>query len=542
MVGRDPEFRRMYHRDSGRNSPPEGPAPSPDYHPDMLEALSDLLRRIPPIFDSTVGHLVIALGVLVAGFGFALAVVILLRRALFRLGLREKVAARVAGGVRLVLGPERASRQDVEAIAGRIVFWGLLVLVLAGAASIVDFSTVGGIGGTLLGRIMGIAAQLGRALVVFLAAWFLAAVLRRAVRVALEAAGVDERLDRGDDRPPGRISHAVPEVVYWIVLLLFLPPILKVLELEGVLLPIETIVNQVITFLPNVLGAIIIFLVGWIVARIAKAVVTNLLAAVGLDRAAERLGLRRVLGSRTPSALLGGIAYLIVLFPVILTGLDRLSLDVITAPASEMLGRVFTALPLLLVAVALLLTAYVVGRVISNLARDLLREAGFDHVLTRIGLTGATTGDEFAASNVVRVVLLALIMLFASIEAASLVGFENAADLLTRLLQFTGQFLLGVVFLGFGVFLANLSARGILASSVPQARLLALAARVGILLFTTAIGLRQMGIANEIIELAFGIVLGAVAVAFAVAFGLGGRDAAARQIERWQSRISDEDR
>jgi len=51
-----------------------------------------------------------------------------------------------------------------------------------------------------------------------------------------------------------------------------------------------------------------------------------------------------------------------------------------------------------------------------------------------------------------------------------------------------------------------------------------------------------MGIANEIIELAFGIVLGAVAVAFAVAFGLGGRDAAARQIERWQSRISDEDR
>ena len=512
------------------------------YHPAMLDTLSDLLRRIPPIFDSTVGHLVIALGVLVAAFGFALAVVILLRRALFRLGLREKVAARVAGGVRLVLGPERAARQDVDALAGRIVFWGLLVLVGAGVASVVDLSSIGGIGGTMLGRIMAMAAQLGRALVVFLAAWFLAAVLRRAVRVALEAAGVDERLDRGDDRPPGRISHAVPEVVYWIVLLLFLPPILKALELEGVLLPIETIVNQVITFLPNVLGAIIIFLVGWFIARIAKALVTNLLAAVGLDSAAERLGLRRVLGSRTPSALLGGIAYLLVLFPVILTGLDRLSLDVITGPASEMLGRVFAALPLLLVAVALLVTAYVVGWIISNLARDLLREAGFDHVLTRIGLTSTTTGDEFAASNVVRVVVLALIMLFASIEAASLVGFENAADLLALLLQFAGHFLLGVVFLGFGVFLANLSARGILAGSIPQARLLALAARVGILLFTTAVGLSLMGIANEIIELAFGIVLGAIAVSFAVAFGLGGRDAAARQIERWQSRMSDEDR
>ena len=507
----------------------------------MLEALSDLLRRMPPIFDSTVGHLVIALGVLVAAFGFALVVVILLRRALFRLGLRERVAARVAGAVRLVLGPERASRQDIETISGRLVFWGLLVLVIAAVASVVDFSSIGGIGGTVLGRIMGMAAQLGRALVLFLTAWFLAAILRRAVRVALEAAGVDERLDRGTDRPPGRISRTVPEVVYWIVLLLFLPPILTALDLEGVLFPIETIVNQVITFLPNVLGAIIIFLVGWFIARVAKAVVTNLLAVVGLDRAAERFGLRRILGSRTPSALIGGIAYLLVLFPVILTGLDRLSLDVITAPASEMLGRVFGALPLLLVAVALLITAYVVGRVISNLARDLLREAGFDHVLTRIGLTGAATAEEFAASNIVRVVVLAVIMLFASIEAASLIGFDNAADLLTRLLQFTGQFLLGVVFLGFGVFLANLSARAIGASRVPQARLLALAARIGILLFTTAIGLRQMGIANEIIELAFGIVLGAVAVAFAVAFGLGGRDAAARQIERWHSRISDDE-
>jgi hypothetical protein len=497
---------------------------------------------MPPIFDTTVGHLVIALGVLVAAFGFALVVVILLRRALFRLGLRERIASRVASGVRLALGPERASQQDVDAIAGRIVFWGLLILVVAGVASVVDLSAVGGIGGTLLGRIMGMVAQLGRALVLLLAAWFLAAVLRRAVRVALEAAGVDERLDRGTERPPGRISHAVPEIVYWVVLLLFLPPILAALDLEGVLLPIETVVNQVITFLPNVLGAIIIFLVGWFIARIAKAVVTNLLAAVGLDRAAERLGLRRILGSRTPSALLGGITYLLVLFPVILTGLDRLSLDVITRPASDMLGRVFSALPLLLVAVALLLTAYVVGRVIANLTCDLLRQAGFDHVLTRIGLTSTATADDHTASNVVRVVVLALIMLFASIEAASLVGFDNAAGLLTRLLQFTGQFLLGVVFLGFGVFLANLSARAISASRVPQARLLALAARVGILLFTTAVGLRQMGIANEIIELAFGIVLGAVAVAFAVAFGLGGRDAAARQIERWQSRISDEDR
>ena len=506
--------------------------------PTMLTALSDLLRRIPPIFDSTVGHLLIALGVLVATLGLALLVVVLLRRVLVRLGLRERVAARISRGVRIVLGPERASKEDVETISGRILFWGLLILVVAGLASVVDFSSFGGVGGVAVGRIMGLAPQVGQAIVLLLVAWILAAVLRRAVRVALEVAGMDERPERDSGAAPGGLSQMVPEAVYWIVLLLFLPQILRVLGLEGVLLPIETIVDQIVLFLPNVFGAIIIFLVGWLVARIARAVVTNLLAAVGLDRAAERFGLRRLLGSRTPSALLGGIAYLLVLFPVILTGLDRLSLEMITGPASEMLGQVFDALPLVLVAAALLVTAYIVGRVVSNLVRDLLREAGFDHLLTRIGLAGPAA-DEFAASNIVRVLLLAVIMLFASIEAASLIGFENAAALLTRLLEFAGEFLLGLVFLGFGFVLANLAARAITASSIPQARLLGLAARIGILLFTAAVGLRQMGIGSQIIELAFGIVLGAVAVAFAVAFGLGGRDAAARAIERWRDRMSD---
>ena len=525
------------------SGPPEGwKGSGGNYYPAMPESLAELFRRIPPVFDSSVGHLVVSLAVLAAAFGFALAVVLVLRRLLTRVGLGERIATRVGAGVRAVLGPERAAKHDVERTAGRILFWGLLILVLAGLASVFDFNTVGGVAGGLLGRVMELAVQLGQALLLLTAAWALAALLRRAVRAALEAAGVDESQGRDAKAPAGTLSHTVPEAIYWIVLLLFMPSLLEVLGLGGVLLPVEAVADEVVLFLPNLLLAVIIFLVGWFVARIARAAVTNLLATLGLDRAFDRLGVRRLLGSRTPSALVGGLVYLLVVFQVILIGLDRMNLDMITGPAAAMLASGLAALPLLLVAAALLLTAYVVGRIVADLVRDLLRQAGFDHVLHRIGLTGGSIREELAASNIVRVVILAGIMLFASMEAASLVGFDKAADLLTRLLVFAGQFLLGVVFVGFGVFLAGLSARAIAASSIPQARLLALAARAGILLFTTAIGLRQMGIANEIIELAFGIVLGAVAVAFAVAFGLGGRDAAARQIERWQSRLSRENR
>ncbi len=506
----------------------------------MRELIAGLSGRLPPLFDSTVGHLILALGALVAVGSLALVTVALIRRLLRSFGLHDRVVARVRGVARALLGEERASRVDVDVLAGRILFFGLLILVFAVFASFVDFSRIGGPGGALLGGVMEVIWQMGQALALLLVAWFLAGLLRRAARGVLDLSGLGSPpREDADDPAPRRMAQALPEVVYWTVLLLFLPPVLGVLELDGVLAPVEAIANQVLLFLPNLFGAILIFVVGWLLARLAKAMVTNLLVAIGLDRMAARFRMQWALGARAPSSLIGAVAYVLVLFPVILAGLDRLSLEEITGPVSDMLVRLLGAIPVFLVAAALLATAYVVGRIVANLVRDLLHEAGFDQVLTRLGITSVAPADEdFAPSNIVRILIVALITLLAAIEAASLLDFANVAQLLVRLLEFTGQFLLGLVFVGFGIFLANLSVKAIRASSAPQRELLAAAARIGILLFATAIGLRQMGIAGEIIELAFGIVLGAVAVAFAVAFGLGGREAAARQIEQWREDLA----
>jgi hypothetical protein len=63
-----------------------------------------------------------------------------------------------------------------------------------------------------------------------------------------------------------------------------------------------------------------------------------------------------------------------------------------------------------------------------------------------------------------------------------------------------------------------------------------------VLIFVGAIALRQMGIADEIVVIAFGLLMGAVAVAAALAFGLGGREIAARELENWLSRLRSNDR
>ena len=62
-------------------------------------------------------------------------------------------------------------------------------------------------------------------------------------------------------------------------------------------------------------------------------------------------------------------------------------------------------------------------------------------------------------------------------------------------------------------------------------------ARFTILGLVLAMGLRAMDLANEIVNAAFYLILGALAVAFALSFGLGGREAAGKQMEHWLSRL-----
>jgi hypothetical protein len=86
--------------------------------------------------------------------------------------------------------------------------------------------------------------------------------------------------------------------------------------------------------------------------------------------------------------------------------------------------------------------------------------------------------------------------------------------------------LVALVIFGFGLFAAKLVADMIADSGIPNARLLAVTARAAILVLAGAMGLQQTGVAQEIVNLAFGITVGAIAVAGAIAFGIGARDAA----------------
>ena len=91
--------------------------------------------------------------------------------------------------------------------------------------------------------------------------------------------------------------------------------------------------------------------------------------------------------------------------------------------------------------------------------------------------------------------------------------------------------ILGLVIIGIGMFMANFIARIMRAGG--RSETLITMTKIFIIVLSVAIGLRAMGFANDIILLIFGLLLGAMAVAGAIAFGLGGRKAAGRLLDRW---------
>ncbi len=124
-------------------------------------------------------------------------------------------------------------------------------------------------------------------------------------------------------------------------------------------------------------------------------------------------------------------------------------------------------------------------------------------------------------------------MLFAVVEAADQLGFSQVRDVVTSFIRFGGDIILGGLILVIGFWLANMAYNAIARASGENTAGLASVARIAILGVVIAMGLRAMGIANEIVQLAFGLTLGAVAVAVALSFGLGGREAAGKLTEYW---------
>jgi Conserved TM helix len=191
--------------------------------------------------------------------------------------------------------------------------------------------------------------------------------------------------------------------------------------------------------------------------------------------------------------------------------------------------------PHVMAAVVILLLTWYLSRFAAGLVSSLLENAGVDSIAQKMGLKQVSSGSA-RPSRLASGLLVFFAMLFAVSEAADQLGFSQVRGLTAGFIMFAGDIVLGSAILAVGFWLANRAYDALQKSDGQTGSPLAGVARIAILGLLLGMGLRAMGIANDIVQLAFGLTLGAVAVAVAISFGLGGREAAAKLMEHWLSK------
>ncbi|EDT05072.1 Conserved TM helix repeat-containing protein [Burkholderia ambifaria IOP40-10] len=322
-------------------------------------------------------------------------------------------------------------------------------------------------------------------------------------------------------------SDALGNIPFWFVIPMFLPAILATFALSGILAAVQAMVDKILSIVPNLFAACVIGVVGWIVARVLRALVTNLLSATGVEHLASNAG------SPTPvdlPKLAGTLVYLFVFVPTLIAALNALGIEAISRPAIGMLNQFLSAVPDIVAAMMILIVTLYVSRFIATLMLKILVAAGADGLPATLGLKRVFVGILQPSKLVARLIVF-FAMLFATIEAANRLGFTQVRDAVTLFILFGGHVMTGCVILAIGFWLATIARRVIEQSDGEHSVLFARMVQFAVLGLVFAMGLSAMGIANQIVELAFGLVLGAIAVA--LSFGLGGREAAAELLERW---------
>lgn len=533
-------------------------APAPEQSAPLSSPVTQFLAGLGLSgLGATVLNLIGAILILFIGWLVAAIVAGIVRNLLNRTDLDNRLASSIMGQ------RPGAEAPKVEKLVSSIVFWIILVIAIVAFLDALKLTTVSQPLNEFLGTIFGYLPKLGAAAVLIAIAWAVATLAKTLVIRTSRSFSLDQRLSQQTDGEPTDqflLSETLGNALYWFVFLFFLPLILGVLDLQGPLQPVQNLLNDILAALPRILKAVIIVAIGWLIARVVRGIVTNLLAAIGTDRIGARVGLSRGTGAQSLSWLIGTIVYVFILIPTATAALDALQISSISDPAKRMLEQFLGAIPQIFTAALILVVAYVVGRFLAELVSSFLTGIGFNNIFNWLGIQSAPyTPPSYpvapppidgepplireadlekisptrSPSEIVGLVVLIGTMLFATVAATNILNIPALTAIVAGLLVVFGRILVGLLIFAVGLYLANLAFNLITSSGSSQSRILGQTARIAIIALVSAMALQQMGIAADIVNLAFGLLLGAVAVAIAIAFGLGGRDVASDYLREW---------
>jgi hypothetical protein len=371
----------------------------------------------------------------------------------------------------------------------------------------------------LTGSLSGYLPNTIAAIAILIIGWLIAGFLKRLIGKLMKRTGVDDKLNAG--KMP--LSKFVAKLVYFLIMIFVFMLALSKLGMTSVLDPVKNLLNSFLTYVPNIVGAGLVGYIGYMLATIISELVglsgdtiQNLVPKFKLP---ENIDLVNILKK---------VVFIFIFIPLLITALNILNMEAISEPATEMLSQFFNAIPRIIVAVIILILFVVGGKFIASLITDLLESFKLNSLLDKMKLKGLSSKANI--SKAIGNIAFFFIVLFGLMTAIEKLEFSKLTEILNTIVGVSGNILFGLVILIVGNWLGGIAHDSVAKNG--NNKFVASIIRVCVLAIFLAMGLKTMGIGDEIINMAFGITLGTVAITIALSFGLGGRAAAGKQMER----------
>ncbi len=355
------------------------------------------------------------------------------------------------------------------------------------------------------------------ALVILLIGWLIAKGIKSLIVRLLHRTNLDEKLfskiSNGKDT-----NKMIGSLFYYLIMVIVFLIVLETLGISSVLTPLEAMVGEFLLFLPHLIAALIIGFVGYVLAKLVSSLIS--FGGSFVSKWVDRTGFK---DTDKIVKVIQTIVFLVIFIPLLIQAINSLQLESISDPLNMILSQFIEIIGSVIIAAVILIVFIWGGKYLTRFLAGMFQNLGFDKIAEKMQLQNMI-GPGTSFSKLIANILYFFIVFFGVITAVEILRLDQLTYILYQILDVTGSIAFGLVILLIGNFISILIYNGMIRSE--KNAFIASVVRYGALALFLGMALRAMGFANEIVELAFGLTIGAVAVVIALAYGLGGREAA----------------
>ncbi|MEO1486876.1 MAG: mechanosensitive ion channel [Bacteroidota bacterium] len=362
------------------------------------------------------------------------------------------------------------------------------------------------------------------AILILIIGWFVARILKRLASRLVDKVGIDQRIKSDKIR----LSSFIGKLVYFLVMIFAFMLALEKLGMQSVLDPVKNLLNGFLSYIPNIIGAGLVGYIGYVLATVVSELVglsgdtlKNFIPKLGIPESIDFVG------------VLKKTVFIFIFVPLLIAAINILDMDAISGPTTLVLTQFFEAIPKVLLAALILIIFVVGGRYLSEMIRNLLENLNLNNISEKMHFSSMLGNTNMA--KVISNLVYFFIVIFGLLTAVEKLEFAQLTDILDTVTHTAGKIIFGFVIILIGNWI-SVMAKNTFSKSQSNS-FVASIIRTSILAIFLAMGLKTMGMADDIINLAFGITLGTIALTVVLSFGLGGRTAAGKQMERILNRF-----